>query len=368
MKIVHVTETLVGGVLAAVAALSAKQAALGHDVVVVYPRKPAVPPEAQLVERFPAEVTRIEVPYRGRIRAIDGLRRAAIVATRDGVDVVHLHSTFAGFAGRLSPAIRRQADVIAYSPHGWAFLRGDGPAFSNRAAAAVERALRSRCDGLILVSDSEARVTRERLGRSGGDVHVLQNGIPVAGLPRAAGSAGRPVVIASGRLMEQKAPDRFAEIARSLGGQAEFVWIGDGTPEERRRWIGDAPVTVTGWLAHTDVVARLAASDVFLFPSRWEGMPISLMEAQVMGLPAVATDIVGNRDVVIPGETGLLCDDTAALTAAVARLVSDRAERDRMAERAIEVQRERLSDARLGETSIALYEAMAGRRSDALVS
>ncbi|MDX2376585.1 glycosyltransferase [Microbacterium sp. LRZ72] len=370
MRIVHVTETLVGGVLAAVAALANAQAALGHEVRIVYARKPTVPDAAELDSRVDARVTRTEVAYRGRLTAVDALRRAVARATRDGVDVVHLHSSFAGLAGRLSPAIRRQADVIAYSPHGWAFLRGAGGGVvagaADRLALAVERALTGRCDGLVLVSDSEAELTRARLGAA--PCHVLRNGIPVAHLPAATGSGRqRPVVTASGRLMEQKAPDRFAQIARALSDRADFVWIGDGTPEERARWIGDAPVRVTGWLPHADVVAQLAASDIFLFPTRWEGMPISLMEAQVMGLPAVTTDVVGNRDVVLHGETGLVCADVPDLTAAVAGLLDDATARASMAARARAVQRERLSDAELGAASLTVYESLAEQRSADLV-
>lgn len=357
MRIVHATETLVGGVLAAVAALANKQAELGHDVAVVYPRKATVPAPEELDTRFSPAVDRAELPYRGRLATIPDLRRALVGLTGDGADVLHLHSTFAGMAGRISPAIRRRSGVIAYSPHGWAFLRGESSALSNRGALWVERLLKTRCDGLVLVSDSEAEVARERLGGDG--CVVLSNGIPVEHLPTATGSgAMRPVIISSGRLMEQKAPDRFAAVARALGDRADFVWIGDGTDEERERWIGDAPVRVTGWLAHAEVIEQLRTSDVFLFPTRWEGMPISLMEAQAMGLPSVTTDIVGNRDVVLHGETGMLCDDVPALIEAVATLVDDREERSRMSGNAVRVQRTRLSDATLGEASIAVYAAL----------
>ncbi|MGC5220990.1 glycosyltransferase [Micromonospora sp. DT81.3] len=360
------TETLVGGVLAAVLALATRQSLLGHDVTVIYPRKPAVPVAAELDARFPSDVRRVELTYRGRVATLRDLRVAIRGADRD-MDVLHLHSTFAGIAGRL-PFVRvPDGCVVAYSPHGFAFLRESSSAVSNLAALALERVLKPRCDGLILVSPSEEAVARTRLGESHCD--VLQNGIPVDGLPRAHGSGNpRPVVVASGRLGEQKGPDRFAEVARALGDRADFVWIGDGPREGRERWMGDAPVRLTGWLSHEDVIAQLAASDIFLFPTRWEGMPISLMEAQVMGLPAVATDIVGNRDVVLSGETGYLCSDVPDLIAAVSSLVDDPLERSRMSARALEVQRDRLSDIDLGTASIQVYDRMAARVSDPMSS
>lgn len=357
MRIVHVTETLVAGVLAAVAALANAQAQLGHDVTVVYSGKPLVPSSDELDGRIHPNVRRVEVPFRGRAASVWGLEVAVAAIARTGVDVVHAHSTFAGFACRVRPRIRRRARVLAYSPHGWAFLRGTSSALSNRTAMMIERRLARRCHGLILVSESEAEVGRAAMRSS--RIQVLRNGIPVDALPISSGSGqARPVVITTGRIMEQKAPDRFAAIASALSDRADFIWIGDGDEGEKRQWIGDAPVQVSGWLPHDEVVRRLAAADIFLFPTRWEGMPIALMEAQAIGLPAVATDIVGNRDVVVDGETGMLRDDTEALIAAVTELVVDDDLRQRMRDATVHIQRSRLSDEKLGETSLAIYQAL----------
>jgi len=356
MRIVHVTETLVAGVLAAVAALATRQAQLGHDVTVVYSRKPTVPPPDELAERFSPAVRRIEVPYRSRPSSVWDLGRALSRLATTSVDVLHLHSSFAGLAGRLTPGIRRRVSTVVYSPHGWAFLRGETSALSNRTALALERALARRCDGLVLVSDSEADLTRASI--RGVPSCVLVNGIPVENLPVGEGSnETRPVIVATGRIIEQKAPDRFAEVARALAGRARFVWVGDGSDEERARWLGDAPVQVTGWLPHNEVILKLAGADVFLFPTRWEGMPIALMEAQAIGVPSVATDIVGNRDVVVHGQTGTLCTNTDELVAAVTTLVDDVDARGRMRQAAL-LQRERLSDASLGHRSLAIYDEL----------
>lgn len=358
MKILHVTETLVAGVLAAVAALATKQSQLGHDVTVVYSRKPTVPPPDELDKRFPPAVHRVEVPFRSRPSSVWDLARAVRDLTTTNVDVLHLHSTFAGMAGRLAPGVRGNVSTIVYSPHGWAFLRGDASALPNRTVLAIERALARQCDGLILVSESEAELTRAHI--PGVPSYVLVNGIPVENLPVGKGSnESRPVIVATGRIMEQKAPDRFADVARVLEGRARFVWVGDGSAEERVRWLGDAPVQVTGWLPHHEVVQQLATADVFLFPTRWEGMPIALMEAQAIGVPSVATDIVGNRDVIVDGETGTLCADIDDLVIAVTKLVDDVEARGRMRLASIRLQRERLSDASLGQRSLAIYAELA---------
>ncbi|HHV20763.1 MAG TPA: glycosyltransferase family 4 protein [Propionibacterium sp.] len=352
------TETLVAGVFTAVSTLANRQSELGCDVTVVYSRKPGVPVPQELDQAFLSAVRRVEVPYQGRIRAIASLGRILNGLMRDA-DVVHLHSTFAGLAGRMMPRWAGRAPVIAYSPHGWAFLRGDAGTLSNRAALAVERVLARRCDGLVLVSDSEAETTRAQLGNV--RCAVLRNGIDTAELPRAQASGrSRPVVITSGRITEQKAPDRFAELAMALADRADFVWIGDGTAEDRERWFGSAPVEVTGWLSRDQVIERVATADIFVLASRWEGMPISLMEAQAIGLPSVATDIVGNRDIVLDGVTGVLCSDAAQLVPAVTSLIDEPETWATMNENALRMQRERLSGASLGQRSMDIYAEFGG--------
>jgi glycosyltransferase involved in cell wall biosynthesis len=81
-----------------------------------------------------------------------------------------------------------------------------------------------------------------------------------------------------------------------------------------------------------DVADVLAAADVFVLPSHFEGLPMSVIEAMLTGLPVVATDIRGPREQVVDGETGLLVPPAAPapLATALARLVHDTALRARM--------------------------------------
>jgi glycosyltransferase involved in cell wall biosynthesis len=78
--------------------------------------------------------------------------------------------------------------------------------------------------------------------------------------------------------------------------------------------------------SRTDVPAILAASDIFTLPSHFEGLPMSIIEAMLVGLPVVSTDISGPREQIIDGETGFLVPPArvAPLAAALLRLVGDR--------------------------------------------
>jgi glycosyltransferase involved in cell wall biosynthesis len=83
-----------------------------------------------------------------------------------------------------------------------------------------------------------------------------------------------------------------------------------------------------------DIPAILAAADIFALPSHFEGLPMSVVEAMLVGLPVVASDLRGVREQVVDGQTGLLVParSIAPLTGALARLVADPALRRAMGE------------------------------------
>jgi len=81
-----------------------------------------------------------------------------------------------------------------------------------------------------------------------------------------------------------------------------------------------------------DIAELMTAADIFVLPSRFEGLPMSVIEAMLTGLPVVAADVRGPAEQVLPEVTGLLVPpgDAAALAAALARLAADPALRERM--------------------------------------
>jgi len=89
-----------------------------------------------------------------------------------------------------------------------------------------------------------------------------------------------------------------------------------------------------GYRAGEDLADHYAAADVFALPSHFEGLPMSVIEAMLTGLPVVATDVRGPREQVVDGETGLLVppSETPPLAEALRRLSADAALRARMGE------------------------------------
>lgn len=366
LAVLHVTEASAAGVLSSIATLCRAQVAEGWDVSFAHTRRPDTPPDSELEEVLPG-VDRTYLVYgrHGPLGVVSLMRQLRKIVRADKPDVVHLHSTVAGLAGRLLVATRQvpRHVTVVYTPHGFSFLREDVSRAVSFGMLVIEAALARVGDGLILVSDSERDVAVSRLRAP--RVDVVHNSINAESLPRRQSrTRPRPVIVTLGRITYAKAPWRFARLARRFGDQADFVWIGDGPAEDRRGWLNDAPVTVTGWLSSDDVHARLLDADLFLLPSLWEGMPIGLLEAQAIGLPAIATAVVGCRDVIQPGITGILIDREDELDDAVAALLGDPDLRERMGASAAESTRSRFGDAGLAHASRKAYGRHAATKLD----
>ncbi len=188
---------------------------------------------------------------------------------------------------------------------------------------AVERLLDRWTDRYLVNSQAIADGLVAREGLPGGKMRLVHNGIDLARLPpfaldrRAARQAagfdpGRRLVAQVGRLEPQKDYPTFLAAAAQVAAAApdvDFLVVGEGGLggelaalarrlglAERVRFLG---------LRH-DVPALLAAVDVLALTSRWEGLPNVVIEAMATGAVAVATDVGGCRELIVPGETGVL--------------------------------------------------------------
>jgi glycosyltransferase involved in cell wall biosynthesis len=143
-------------------------------------------------------------------------------------------------------------------------------------------------------------------------------------------------------LKPQKSPRTFVEVAALLARRAPgavFVLAGDGElRHEVESQIRDlnlaGRVRLLGW--RRDVPRIVAALDVLLHTSLWEGLPRVLPEAIAASVPIVATGVDGTRDILRDGETGIVCapHDAPGLAAGVLRLLEDRRHASALARRA----------------------------------
>jgi glycosyltransferase involved in cell wall biosynthesis len=175
------------------------------------------------------------------------------------------------------------------------------------------------------------------------------------------------VVIYTGRLLRGKGLETLIDAFAAVAGGDPRAWlmiVGSGEGQTlsvepqlresvRQRGL-DERVVFTGRVE--DVAERLRASDVFVFPSEFEALGISLIEAAACGLPAVATRTGGIVDVVEDGVSGLLVPpaDAAALASAMSALVADPERRGRMGRQARQIARDRFDL----EDSVCRYAAL----------
>ncbi len=151
-----------------------------------------------------------------------------------------------------------------------------------------------------------------------------------------------PVVGSIGRLTPQKGYDRFIEAAKlvlAVRPNTNFLLVGEGRSEQDLRWQAfesgvDESFIFTG--PREDIEAILSAMDVFVSSSLWEGLPTVVLESMASKTPVVATDVSGNSELVIDGETGILVapGDAEALADGILRMLSDPIAAETMAERA----------------------------------
>jgi glycosyltransferase involved in cell wall biosynthesis len=247
-------------------------------------------------------------------------------------DLVHTHSSKAGFLGRLAAraeGVRR----IVHTPHGHVF-HGYFSAPLTRTFALLERIAGPWTDRIITLSDEEARDhLRRGIGRAGQFV-TIPSGVdlgPVVSAPPTRLVPDGPVVCAVARLVPVKGLHHLIEAAPAVLRHcpaARFLLVGDGErrsaleAQARARGLQDR-VVFTGY--REDVPSIMAGTDLVVLPSINEGMGRVLVMAMALGKPIVATRIGGVAELLGDGEAGLLVPprDPAALAEAITSLLRD---------------------------------------------
>jgi glycosyltransferase involved in cell wall biosynthesis len=288
-----------------------------------------------------------EPALRSPIAPVDDLRALArlteLFRERE-FDVVHTHSAKAGTVGRLA-AHRGGVRRIVHTFHGFPFhdfqsgLRRGGYVHIERrlgrftdVALCVGTGVSVEAVRRGLVAPERVRTIAVPVDRSATeatpDTRKLARralGVPEDG----------PVVGAVGRLAYQKAPEDFVAAMVALRRpEVTGVWIGGGELAAKVHALADkAGVRMVFAGERGDVPDLLPAFDVFALPSRYEGLPVAIVEAMVCGIPVVATAVNAVPDVVVPGETGLLVtpQQPGQLAAAIGYLLDRPADAARMA-------------------------------------
>lgn len=327
-----------------------------------------------------ANATRAMAPHRDLLAVAE--LRAQFRRLRP--DIVHTHTPKAGLYGRIAARAARVPHVVN-TVHGLYALPEDP--WPKRALIYGLERLASSCSEAELVQNPEDVETLARLGVPRDKLRLLGNGIDLVRFdPRRVASSrvrdirrdlGVPddgiVCLLVGRLVAEKGyREAFtaASLLRRRVPTLHFVVVGPHEPDkgdaiadsELRRAEAEGGVRFLG-LRH-DVEDLYGASDLFVLASHREGFPRAAMEASAMGLPVVAADIRGCRQVVEPGVTGLLVPvgDAPALADAVALLATDATRRERMGLAARAKATREFDDRRVIDITLETYERLLASR------
>lgn len=287
-------------------------------------------------------------------RDLAGLFRLRSFLRRSGYDIVHTHTSKAGFVGRLAAraaGIRR----IVHTVHGFAFHEE-----STRAALCIysllERIAAHACDRIVTVSEFHRQWALKLGIGSAEKIITVHNGVHTDRVQpkrdrevvrnELGVNSGTHLLLTTGRLAEQKGFEdlihALPDIAKGLNIPFQLVLAGTGPLEpmlkrlasdlgvqDRVRFLGFRP----------DIGDLLAASDMVVLPTMREGLSIALLEAMAAGKPIVTTRIGSNAEAACDGLGAKLVppNDSNALAAAVIHLAENRLRADTMGRKAKEI-------------------------------
>jgi len=350
--------------------------ARGWEVTMICPTGPhAAGAEAAGLRFLPHRIPRRIDPRADAAGALELYR----LIGRGRYDIVHTHNVKVGLVGRVVAALAR-APIIVHTMHGLAYGM-DTPPLARRVHALLERVASLRVDAVLSQTYEDMRTLLASGAIDRARVEWVGNGIRLDRFDPALLSQARAEVraalgvgaddvlfLSAGRLVERKGfPDLFAAFAQARAGDARVRLavagphdpgteeaLPGGVLEEARR----AGVMLLG--QRGDMERLYAAADAVVLASRWEGLPRTLMEGAAMARPLLCTDVRGSREVVRPGDTGLVvpAGDVEALAIRMRDLAADVSLRARMGEAARRDALMRFDVRRTVERVVAVYDRL----------
>ena len=294
--------------------------------------------EADYLEKVATDVKAIRIDGLGRSikpRA-DLTALFAIVKEirRFKPDVIHTHTAKAGVVGRIASILSGHKSIRVHTFHGH-LLHGYFGTAKTKLVIFIEKLLALFTDQLLAVGKQvQDDLIAVGIGNSM-KFSVMPPGLQLANVPTKAaarlelGLEPNEIYCAFiGRITQIKRPDRFLDVAaktKTDNVKVHFIAAGAG---EKLQYCQDRvssenlPVTFLGW--REDIETVLAAADFVILTSDNEGTPLSLIQAGMVGIPVVATNVGSTNEIVVDGQTGFLTDlSVDQLSEAVAKLASD---------------------------------------------
>ncbi|EMH4030284.1 group 1 glycosyl transferase [Klebsiella oxytoca] len=353
VKILHVAETIKGGVATIIRQLTGD--ATGFDIHCIVP-------DTQISELRGSKANLHVFERTGRnISSFIQLAKV-FVKNYKGIrpDIIHIHSSFAGFICRGILFFLPGKPKVVYCPHAFSFLM-DSSEFKKKCYAFIERILARKTDSIICVSHYEYDEALKR-GLNKNKLQVIYNGVEppvdISDIDKNENKQeGVLDILFVGRLDYQKGFDIVENVAKNLDDKCRIVVVGGGVLSDPKL-SHSANIQYAGWVGKEDIAAFYAKADVLLMPSRWESFGLVAVEAQSYGVPVVASRCSSIPEVISDGETGFLFDVGDADEACRILLSLDRKTIGGMSERSVAYYKENFTSEKMIDKTFHLYKAL----------
>jgi glycosyltransferase involved in cell wall biosynthesis len=274
--------------------------------------------------------------------------------------LVHAHSSKAGLVARIACKIKKVP--VVYTVHGWGFGKGRRRLVSF-VVRKVEACMKRWTSQFIAVSEADRQIGITELGIPPKSIATVHNGIPDTH-ERATPDKSEAIIMVA-RTGHQKDHETFFKAVAHL--QVQVICVGSGTDgpalQALARRVGLSPDRLRLLGMRKDIPEVLAGCGVFVLASRFEGLPLSIIEAMRAGLPVIASDVGGVAELVEHGASGYLVEagNPHDLNHHLSLLLNDPALRLRFGERGRGIYDARLTREAMVERTLSTYAEVLSR-------
>lgn len=321
MKVLHAAETIKGGVATVLDSLASYQKE-NNQVA----KLSIVVPE-QHVSELSASLRPDITTFNRSKRGLSGLLSFATCFYRQvkcqEPNVVHLHSTFAGFIGRLIIMIffRNRKIRVIYCPHGFSFLV-DTFFLKRLMFTFCERVLSHFTQGIICVGEFEYIKALEK-GFASNKIFLISNGVELPSTMNALthNKLDEYTLLYVGRFDYQKGTDTLMEALRTLDEKnldfkLNVIMVGSSVNQasDKSHYVfKKIAITYTGWIKKEQISEYYRKANCLIIPSRWEGFAMVPLEAISFNLPIITSDIVAFKELNKVSKLFFNCGNSASL-------------------------------------------------------
>lgn len=305
MKIVHVVEAFGGGVYNFLVDLL-NNTIDEMDITVIYALREQTPPN--FMDDFDNRIKFIHSKYLQRSIGMNDLKayfEVKKLIKQENPDIVHCHSSKAGLITRLAVNTRKIKNL--YTPHGYSFLMQDSSKLKRFIYKSIEKIGTMNHSTIVACSKGEYEESIKFTKRA----TYVSNGVNLEKLQKYIPEEIKTIdtknltIVTTGRVSYQKNPMLFNQIAESFPN-IKFIWVGTGDLEDK---LTSKNIELTGWKNREELMQIVNDADIFILPSLWEGLPISLLEAMALKKPCIVSNVIGNKDVIENEKNGFICNN-----------------------------------------------------------